>query len=135
MALAVLTVKLGWRAPMAQDVAPEVPVAVVRRVARPVTHRGSGRDEGRLDLDAQPEPGSPELAGDTTGSIPVEPALIRRRVMPLGIGHVARAAEAASAGAGARCETGSSRNPQPKEAASEIRNPVAFWGGVSVEAN
>jgi hypothetical protein len=58
--LAVLSVKLGWRAPMAHDLAPvlERPVAVVRRVSRPVRSAGppgepgpagpdQGRDEGR----------------------------------------------------------------------------------------
>jgi hypothetical protein len=43
--VAVLSVKLGWRAPMAHDLAPvlERPVAVVRRVARPArTPQGSG---------------------------------------------------------------------------------------------
>jgi uncharacterized membrane protein YeiH len=45
--LAVLSVKLGWRAPMAHDLAPvlERPVAVVRRVARP--ERGMGALGGR----------------------------------------------------------------------------------------
>jgi hypothetical protein len=52
-ALAVLSVKLGWRAPMAHDLAPvlERPVAVVRRVAKP--GRAAGAPEGRsaTDLD------------------------------------------------------------------------------------
>lgn len=44
--LAVLSVRLGWRAPMAHDLAPvlERPVAVVRRVAGSRTEPGTERD-------------------------------------------------------------------------------------------
>jgi hypothetical protein len=46
--LAVVSVKLGWRAPMAHHLAPvlERPVAVVRRVARP--GRADPSDPSRL---------------------------------------------------------------------------------------
>jgi hypothetical protein len=49
--LAVLSVKLGWRAPMAHDLAPvlERPVAVVRRVARPGRAPGTPGEPGSTD--------------------------------------------------------------------------------------
>ncbi len=49
--LAVLSVKLGWRAPMAHDLAPvlERPVAVVRRVARPVRPVGAPSEPTSAD--------------------------------------------------------------------------------------
>ena len=49
--LAVISVKLGWRAPMAHDLAPvlERPVSVVRRVARPGRAAGAPREPGSTD--------------------------------------------------------------------------------------
>jgi uncharacterized membrane protein YeiH len=55
--VAVLSVKMGWRAPMAHDLAPvlERPVAVVRRVARPARAPDGSGDP---DSTAQHEEGS-----------------------------------------------------------------------------
>ena len=53
--VAVLSVKLGWRAPMAHDLAPvlERPVAVVRRVARPARAAGAPGEPGSTDQDQE----------------------------------------------------------------------------------
>ena len=63
--LAVLSVKLGWRAPMAHDLAPvlERPVAVVRRVARPVRPVGAPSEPTSADQ----EDGTREHRGRVPG--------------------------------------------------------------------